>query len=72
MKDGDFAVDYFTEGWPKDSKDKISFLYSDSLIPSTKNYYFFRWKKYEYRKFIKWMFGSIEIDVSTSIYGFYT
>ena len=37
MKDEDYAVEYHTEGWPKDSNVKIGFLYPNSLIPSTKD-----------------------------------
>ena len=48
MQDEDYVVDHFTEGWPKDSKEKISFIFSNSIIPSTKDYYFFNEKKYEY------------------------
>ena len=47
MDDKNFAVNNCTEGWPKDSKETIGYLYSHSLIPLTKDCYFSK-KKYEY------------------------
>ena len=40
MKDEDYAVEYYTEGWPKDYNEKICFLYPNSFIPSTKDSFF--------------------------------
>ena len=37
IKDKDYAVKYYTEGWSKDSNENIGFLYPNSLIPSTKD-----------------------------------
>ena len=48
MQDKDYAIGYYTEGWPKDAYEKIGFLYSNSLITSTKDCYFSNEKKYEY------------------------
>ena len=40
MQDEDYAVNYYTEEWPKDSNKRIGFLYPNSLIQSTKDCYF--------------------------------
>ena len=45
MQNEDYGVDYYTEGWPKDSNEKIDFLHPNSLIPSTKKDYFLNEKK---------------------------
>ena len=48
MKDEDYAIEYYTEGWPKYSDEIIGFWYPNSLMPSTKDTYFSNEKKYEY------------------------
>ena len=40
MQDEDYNIDYYTQEWSKNSKEKISFLHSNLLIPSTKDCYF--------------------------------
>ena len=30
MQDEDYAIEYYTEGWPKDANEKIGFLYLNS------------------------------------------
>ena len=39
MQDKDYAMEHYTERWPKDSNENIGFLHSNSLIPSTKDCY---------------------------------
>ena len=48
IKDEDYAVEHYTEGWPRNSNEKIGFLYPNSLIPSTKDSLFSNEKKYKY------------------------
>ena len=48
MQDKDYAMEYYIEGWPKDANEKIGFLYSNSLIPSTKDYHFLNEKKHKF------------------------
>ena len=46
--DKHYAIGYYTEGWPKDANEKISFLYSNLSIPSTKDCFFLNEKIYKF------------------------